>query len=481
MVGHSKDPNGSRMRLVAIAVLAACQLGLSGCAAVMSVAAAHPAAVAAIVDFAPIAVAIGGIGAIGIAGNAGQEPQTYAQGSLGAALGDRKAATSKMVAETIGAGNEVAITAGLQAQRAVARARLAFSDRLAGNAGQWNAAETGMVAAIDDTTSAWARREIVAVKDGGDKVNALANALSVPAQVPQVRSYGPYYLFSFLPFQVITVRGSFPSAYPAGVVPRVTLNGATYAAHAYDAESVSFSVPTAALAPGESREILWTRAEVTVPWEHPIFDSAARAGYENFIVIGVLPNSAGHATISHRFQVTRAEERPRTSETYSLSAERGETEQTGCLTLSAQELADGWTIKPGSGKVVLGGNDSPAASDSPALDEATPHDANSICWRVRLATENGDAGALDKGPIRSAVWKISATLRRAITETRTESEDFDLAWGTRRAFAYPPHTWTIRYSGLGGGERVLTHSDGSNPLIRVEADSRGVRVSAYPF
>ncbi len=480
MLSHANDPNGSQMRLVAIVVLAGCQCALSGCAAVMSVAAAHPAAVAAIVDFAPIAVAIGGVGAIGIAGIAGQEPQTYAQDSLGAALSDWKSATSKMVAETIIAGNEVAITAGLQAQRAVARARLAFSDRLAATAGQWSAAETGMVAAIDDTTSAWARREIVAVKDRGDKVNAVADALSVPAQVPQVRSYGPYYLFSFLPFQTITVRGSFPSAYPAGVVPRLTLNGATYAAHAYDAESLSFSIPTASLAPGESREIVWKRAEVTVPWEHPIFDLAARAGYENFIVMGVLPNSAGHATISHRYHVTRAEERPRTSETYSLSAERGETEQTGCLTLSAQELADGWTIKPGSGKVVLGGTDSPAASDSPSLDEAAPHGGNSICWRVRLATENGDAGALDKAPSRSAVWKISATLSREVTETRTESEDFDLAWGTRRAFGYMPQTWTIRYSGF-GGERVFTHSDGSNPLIRVESDARGVRVSAYPF
>jgi hypothetical protein len=97
---------------------------------------------------------------------------------------------------------------------------------------------------------------------------------------------------------------------------------------------------------------------------------------------------------------------------------------------------------------------------------------SSVCWRIRLAPA---------GLAQSFAWKISATINREAIDARTESETFDLAWGGSRSFRYPTGSWKVRYAKYDGTEAEFTSTDRTSPLFRVEADTRSVRVSAYPF
>ena len=441
-------------------------------------AAAHPAAVAAAVDILPVAAVMGGIGLVGIAGMAGEQSESLEQGTLAAHLKERYSGAETAVRNAMQDQREIAIAAGLQVQRLIARARIAFRNDLNKKVEAVDEAGRSILSEIDSALAQLGRADTTAVKQAGDRAQAAADKLAVPAQMPQVRSFGPMYLFSFLPFQTLTVRGDFPAEYPGGESPLLTINGKSFKAHSYDTQSLAFSLPTGAFAAVESQVPLWGRADLAIPWEQPRFDSFARAGYQNFVVVGLLPHSPGRVTIEHRIDSSRSEEIRRSSNAFSLGAEPGETEQTACLTLEPKDLAAGWSVKAGSGSVQL-----PAQTGSGWQDLGMQtEDDRSVCWRVRLGIANADqAASADPLPGRPMLWRISAVLRRDVSESRSTSETFDLAWGGNRLFNYPAGSWKLRYAKYGGTEVEFTATDRSSPLFRVDADARSVKVSAYPF
>ena len=161
------------------------------------------------------------------------------------------------------------------------------------------------------------------------------------------------------------------------------------------------------------------------------------------------------------------------SDAFSLGAEAGELEQAACLRLTAKDLAEGWTVKPGSGSLVLPSGSLRSFQDLGRQSE----DERSVCWRVRLAPPDSS----DADPVGVMLWSMAAVLRREVSVSRVESETFDLAWGSNRVFGYPAGTWKLRYARYGGPEIEYTSADRSSPLFRVDADSRSVKVSAFPF
>lgn len=459
-----------QLRFVPVAAIACCHLSMSGCAAVATLAAAHPALVAAVVDFVPIALAIAGVGLIGIAGVAGHHSESFGPGTLGNFLQERQATMAVLSTNAMKEQREVNMAALLQATRLIVRTRIGFRDQLSGKLEGLDAPATSAVASIDSTVRGLGASAPAAVKEAGERAQEIADQLAVPAQYPQVRSYGPYFLFSSLPFQTITVRGDFPREYRDGTLPELKIEERTYKAFAYDSQGLSFSLPSHALGGAHAQAIAWKKADLTVPWDQPRFDTLARAGHENFLVLGLLPHSPGRVTIEYRLSTVRREEATRTSDAFSLSPELGESEQAACLSLTPKEVAEGWRLKPGSASLVPV---APAASAEAWKDLGRQSEnERSVCWRIRLAP-----AVL----AQSFAWKISATVGREFVDARTQSETFDLAWGGSRSFRYAPGTWKVRYAKYDGTETEFTSTDRTSPLFRVEADTRSVRVSAYPF
>ncbi len=470
-----------QIRLFPVAALACCQMSLSGCATVVSAAATHSAVLAAIADFAPVAIAIMSVGAIAIAGNAGSPRETHEPGTLGAYLKEKEAAVATVVKSAMQSEREVTVTSALQVQRSVARARIAFREGLDLKLDALSEPQRRYRTELESTIAALERNENRAVKEAGDRAQAIADRLPVPAQGPQLRSYGPVYLFPFLPFQSIAIRGSFPPEYPKGVVPQLSINGKSYKAYAYDTQSLSFSVPTSELSPAESQAIVWNRADLAIAWDGPTFDSFLRSAQDNFVVVGVLPHSPGRATMEHRLSIVRTEEATRTSDAFLRDEILGEEEQTGCLSLTPKELADGWRVKAGSGAFVSMAPD--RELERPWQDLGLDSEnGRSICWRVRHGLASaGRVAPADSNPGRIALWKISATLLREVSESRIESETFDLPWGGSRVFNYPAGSWKLRYAKYGGAVTEFSGTDLSSPLFRVDSDARSVKIRAYPF
>ena len=452
------------MRFLPIAALVCCQISLPGCATVAAVAAAHPVAIAAVVEILPIAAVMGGIGLIGLAGIVGEQPDSHAPGTLGAWLKERQTTSESAASGAMAAQREVSVAAVLQVQRAIARARIAMRDRLAARVETLDAGTRETLSEIDSAIAALPSAEPRAAKQTGDRIQLVADSLGVPAQVPQVRSFGPVYLFSFLPFQTLTVRGNFPAQYPQGEVPKLTVNDRVFKAYTYDTQSIGLSLPADSLSPA-AQGVAWSRADLAIPWEAPRFDSFARQGFGNFVVIGMLPHSPGRMTIDHQVEITRSEEVARTSDALTLSAEAGESEQAACLTLTPADIAAGWKFKAGSVAPVFAAQSGGALKDHGKISE----DERSACWRVELNSAE------------RLVWRLTAVLRRDVRETRTESEAFDLAWGGSRVFNFPAGSWKVRYAKYGGAEVVFGATDLTSPLFRVEGNARSVKVSAYPF
>lgn len=435
-----------------------------------TVAAAHSGLIAAAIELAPIAVAIAGVGYLGIAGVAGHQSDTFSPGTLGHFLQEKQASIASLSTNAMRDQREVGLAALLQTARLVVRTRFALRDQLGSKLESLDAPAKAAVSNIDATLQVLGQANTAAVREAGDRAQAAADQLAVPTQFPQVRSYGPHFLFSSLPFQTITIRGDFPRQYPAGVVPELRIEDRTYKAFAYDSQGLSFSLPSDALGAAHSQTILWKKADLTVPWDQPRFDTFARAGYDNFVVIGLLPHSAGRVTIDHRVTASRTEEATRASDAFSLSPGLGETEQTACLSLGVKEIAEGWRVKPGSGALIPV---TPAASAGDWQDLGRQSEnERSVCWKVSLPPSAAN---------RPYAWKVSALIRRETLEARMASETFDLAWGGNRSFPYPPGTWKVRYEKYDGTQTEASSADRVSPLFRVETDTRNVKVSAFPF
>jgi hypothetical protein len=457
------------MRSLLIATVLCSQLALGGCAAVMTAAATHATVITAAADMAPLALFAGAVGTVGIIGAVGDDRETFEPGTFGAFLQGAEAESDRMVEAGMKNQREVLVASGLQIRSALTRARIAYRGSLGTKDAALGAPERNFETTLASTNAVVASGDDRAVKEAGDRAQAVADSLRLPDGTPQLQSAGPRYLFSFLPFQTLSIRGTFPASYKNGALPQLTVNGKAYAAFSYSADSLDFSVNTNALIPGgPTGGIGWNKAELSIPWEQPLFGPLGRDRYRHFVVIGVLPDSPGRATIDHAVGATRVEERARTSEDFALKPQL-DPGQTRCLQLTAAELAEGWRIVKGSGKAAL-------ASFTPGT-EAQDHglqseDDASVCW---------SASAAEDPTGKVPAWKISARIRREVADSRTVSETFDMKWGENRTFAYPSGTWHVRYSIFNRGEKEVDSPDLSNPFVHVASDGRSMTLRTYPF
>jgi hypothetical protein len=457
------------MRLLFIALLLCCQLLCAGCAAVMTAAATHASVVAAAVDVAPIVLATGAIGALGVMGAAGDDRETHNAGTLGDFLARNQAEADRLVELAMKSQQETLVASGLQAQRAIARARIAYRDSLNTKDAALGTPERTFEADFVAVISILASGDNRAIKEAGDRARSVADRLRLPEGTPQLRSYGPLYLFAFLPFQTVSIRGTFPAAYKDRVLPQLTVNGKAYAAYSYSTDSLDFSVTTSALISGDSPgEISWIKAELSIPWDQPLFGSLSRDKYKHSVVIGVLPDSPGRATVDHALGAVRIEEKIRTSDEFALKPEL-DPGQTRCLQLSAQELSEGWKIVKGSGKAALAASTPGSGARDHGLQS---EDDSSVCWSVSAAED-----PTGKVP----AWQISARIRREVADSRVVSEAFDMRWGENRTFPYTPGTWKVRYSLFNRGVTEEDTTDTANPFVRIASDGRSMTVRTYPF
>jgi hypothetical protein len=465
------------MRNLCLAALACCQLMVTGCAPILTAAAAHATAIAAAADVAPLVLFAGAVGTLGVMGGAGNESETHEPGTFGAALRNAQTETDLLIQKATKDGQEALVEAGLQVDRAISRARVAYRENLGQKDALLGMPERTFETDIRQVIATLAAGERQPAKEAGDRARQMADKLRFPDGAPQVRSFGPQYLFSFLPFQSVSVRGTFPATYRKGELPQLTVNGRTYPAYTYSTESIDFSVPTRSLiSVDQAQAISWSKAELIVPWDRPLFDPLTRTGYANFVMIGLLPDSLGRATFESSQSTVRVEERVRVSVDFEFDPAPGRAKQAGCLELSPREVSDGWKIIPGSGIVEL-----PAPGRSSLEPDLQTQNERSICAGVRDSEAAATEPAAPGESQGRAAWRIAAKIRRSVTETQTFSESFDLMWNANRSFAQASGDWKVRYSIFNRDAVEVIGADASNPFVHVVSDARSVTIRTYPF
>lgn len=473
-------------------LLACCVPMFGGCTAAIPALHSAAVAVAAHASAAPVAVAAGAAGAgLGIGVIAGDDIRRLAQeamdtrfgtqlaGTFGAFLQDSQTEAHGLVQAAMQAQREVPVVAGLQVQSAIATAQAAYRDKLnlkierLGD--QEKKFKADMESVIADLKSATDSTQ----KEAGDRAKLVAANLRLTTDVPQLRSFGPVFLFPFLPRQWITLRGSFPDSYARSSVPELSIDGKSYKALAYQADTLQFSVPTAAFEVAEPQAIVWKRAELIVPWDKPVWNITTSGELAKFgVEMGLLPHSFGRMTMEHTIANLRQEEKARVSDDYLFDAGDHDVEENRCLTLTPQELSDGWRIRRGTGAFVLStrfaGTQNADWKDLGLQSESD----RSVCWRALTV----HAGATESGnPSSNIIWRISAKIWREVSDPGAASESVDLAWGSQHYFKYAAGTWKLRYSRIGGSVKEVESSDLSNPLIKVNSDASSVMISIYPF
>jgi hypothetical protein len=475
-------------------LLACCVPILGGCAAAIPALHSGAAAIAAHASAAPVAAAAGASGVgLGIGVIASDDIKRLAReakdtqfgtqlaGTFGAFLQDSRTEAQSLVQTAMQAQREVLVVAGLQAQRAIARAQAAYRDKLKLKierlGGQEKKFKTDLESVIADLKSGADSTQ----KEAGDRAQLIAANLRPSADAPQLASFGPIFLFPFLPTQSVTLRGKFPDSYARSGVPELSIDGKSYKAFEYQPDGLRFSIPTAAFDAAEPQAIVWKRTELIVPWDTPVWNIATSVELEKFgLVIGLLPHSFGSMNMQHKTARLRQEETAKVSDDFLFDASDHDVEENRCLTLTAQELSDGWRIRRGSGAFVLNrqleGTQNADWKDLGLQNESD----RSVCWRA--LTVHGGSGATESGNASSKImWRISARIWREVSDPDLASESVDLAWGSKHYFKYAAGTWKLRYSRIGGSTKELESSDLSNPLIKVSSDASSVTISVYPF
>ncbi|MFM9967477.1 MAG: hypothetical protein ACKVQK_03600 [Burkholderiales bacterium] len=464
---------------------------LAGCAAIIPTLKSGAVALAAKASAAPVAAAAASAGVgLGIGVIAGEDFRRLAQetqdaefgpqraGTYGAFLKDSQTAVQSLVLGAAQSQREVLVVAGLQAQGTIVRAAAAYRDKLSLNLDRLGEPEKKFKTDLESVLADLKADVELTQKNAGDRAQRLTASLQVTTGAPHLTSLGPIFLFSHLPSQRVTARGRFPESYARSSVPEISIEGKSYKAFDYWPDSLRFSIPKAAFGEGEPQEIVWKKAELIVPWVSPQWNVASGAEPAKFgVVIGLLPHSFGNMNIQYKTTRLRQEETNKLSDDFLFDASERDVEENRCLTLTPEEFADGWRIKPGSSTFVptqVKDAQNAAWKDLGVQSE----NERSVCRRS-LAIHR-DAGAAESGGGKM-LWKIAVRLQREVSDPIVVEENRYLDWGTKHTFKYAPGTWRLRYARNGGSARELDAADSSNPLIRVNADASSVTISIYPF
>jgi hypothetical protein len=405
---------------------------------------------------------------------------TQSAGTFGAFLQDSQTEVQSVVQAAMQTQREVLVVAGLQAQTAIARAQAAYRDKLKLKFERLGDQEKEFKADLESVIADLKSGPDAMQKEAGDRAQLIAANLRLSAGAPQLASYGPIFLFPFLPTQSVTLRGKFPESYARSSVPELSIDGKSYKAFDYQTDGLQFTIPTAAFEAAEPRAIVWKRAELVVPWDTPVWNIATSVERAKFsIVMGLLPNSFGNMNMQHKTARLRQEETVKASDDFLFDASDHDVEDNRCLTLTPQELSDGWRIRRGSGAFVLNTRfEGTQNADWKDLGLQSESD-RSVCWRA--LTVHGGSAAESGNPSSKIMWSISARIWREVSDPDLASDSVDLAWGSKHYFKYVAGTWKLRYSRIGGSTKVLESSDLSNPLIKIISDASSVMISVYPF
>lgn len=450
--------------------------------------------VAAQISAAPVAAAVGAAGiGLGIGVLAGDDIKRLAQqagdtqfgtqtaGTLGAFFQDAQTDIQKQVQAGMQAQREVVVVAGLQAQGALARAKVAYRDSVNLKVERLGDPERKFIAEMESVIADLKSTVDATLKQAGDRAQLMAARIRVTTDTPLLKSSGPLFLFPGLPYQTITLRGSFPAADGGAGVPELAFNGKSYKAFDVQSDTLRFSIPTAAFDAAEPTQIVWKSAELTVPWNTPVWNITTTTEFAKFsVLMGVLPHSFGRMVVEHKVARVRQEERTVQSGSFKtrLAATAGGEEH--CLALAPADVAAGWRIRPGTGTFVA---DKPQVAELLSRWKDTKlrsESDQSVCWRSP-ASGAGSGEEASGGAGDGIDWRLSATIWREVSESELATENIDLAWGGKQFFKYGAGTWKLRFTRTGSGPKEVAATDLSQPLIRVNADATTVAVSVYPF
>ena len=469
-------------------------LSLTGCAAALPALHSGAAAIAAQISAAPIAAAAGAAGAgvgLGIivsddvkkfAREASESPdETYPAGTFGAFIQEGQAAVITLVQLAMRGQREAQVVAGMQVYSALGKGLKAFPANRAVKLEALPALEAKFRSDMDVAMTNLVSASDATIKAAGDGAAEIAVKLRVAADIPLLRSAGPIFLFPFLPTQDVTIRGAFPATIDRENPPVLIVDGKTYKAIEFQPDTLRFSIRTSDLDAAEPSETIWKVAELRVAWTKPgaVFsDSSQMARFR--VVLGVLTQSFGSLSLERSVSRTRTEEKIRPSETFSFASDALRADESRCLRLSANEISEGWKIRPGSGSVAQENLDTGIQGNEWRDLGIQSEGEHALCWKVRALNnplENVDA----RTGAPQATWKISARIVRDVRELNVTSERVDLAWGSKHTFNVPAGAWKLRFTRNGSPARELTATDTSSPLIRVLAEESRVQVSIYPY
>ena len=482
-------------KVEALRALAWCLvLCLTGCAAAIPMLQSGAAVIAAHVSAAPVA-AIAGAAGVGVGVGVivsddvrkmvrearESRDEVFPAGTFGAFFQESQAAVMTLVQLAMRGQRDTQIVAGLQVYSALAKGRAVFRDSRALKIDSLPGPEGKFRAEMDSAMTELISASEVAIKASGERAADAAARLRLVTDAPQVRSAGPMFLFPFLPNQEITIRGDFPATYEKESPPMLIVDGKSYKAFEYQADSIRFSIRTADLDAFEPNETVWKAGELSVPW------SRAGTGFGNVVeiekfrvVIGVLTQSFGNLVLEKSIAKIRSEEKGRNSVNFPFSSDALKSDESRCLNLTVAEISEGWKIRPGSGSISLDARDiSGQSHEWKDLGVEVERD-HSLCWRVRAFQTAPDFSG-ESGRTSRASWRISAMINLDHRELHVDTERVDLAWGSKHSFNVPAGSWKLRYTRNGSPVRELTATDTSNPLIRVQTEGARIQVRVYPF
>lgn len=473
-------------------LLACCVPMLGGCAAAIPMLKSSAVALAAKASAAPVAAAAASAGVgLGIGVIAGDDIKRLAQeaqdtqfgtqlaGTYGAILQDSQTEVQSLVQAAMQAQREVLVVAGLQVQSAIARAQAAHWDKLKLKIERLGDQERKFRADLDLVLIDLKSEVESTQKAAGDRAQLIASSLRLPANAPQLTSPGPIFLFSHLPAQRVTSRGKFPDSYARSSVPELSIDGKSYKAFDYWTDSLRFSIPTVALEVAEPQAIVWKKAELIVPWNTQVWNIGTSVELARFgVVVALLPHSFGRMDIQHKTARLRTDETSKVSDDFLFDSSEHDVEENRCLTLTPQELSDGWKIRPGSSAFVPNVRLEDAKNADWKDLGMQSENESSVCRRALAIHRAADVVDVGSGKM---MWRISAGIRREVSEPVFTSENVYLEWGAKHTFKYAAGTWNLRYARIGGSAKELDSSDSSNPLIKINSDASSVTISTYPF
>jgi len=413
---------------------------------------------------------------LGCSGPADPATTILKEGTFGFALQASLNKVQDVIRQAQAAGNDLLISAGVQAQNAIVGAQCAYEKSLGQTKDALDDSTRKAWTDIDNLVQQLEKKGSQDVKDALTQAQTIVNVLPFANKRPVLSSFGPHFLVPGNDSYVLHLDGNFPFTSDGKTFPTVVVEGnegKQLQSSTFTTTGIEVTIPLSFVGDAKNDRLVAKNMTIDIPWNN----TWGRTGHAVFkLSLALLPLTPGTAVVTHNTKSSHPEQADRRSGVFDFDSHANDIEENRELHLSEEDITAGWRVVPHSGYfIMVEHREGDEGHDWYNKGLQTENDTT-VVWRARTEHKAGPFGTGHSGKIK---WQIGCKVARTVTTNGTADETVPLQWGMSKILDYPAGSWKAVWKRYDKASPEFNSTNLENALFQISATGDSFTIKTF--